>query len=69
METDSQLPTGGSAENTGEGSTLTPDLVRQVADKVYSLFLEELRIEQERQRLELIGWSGVQGGGGYGSID
>ena len=69
METDPQLTAGGSAENTGEGSLLTPDLVRQVADKVYSMLIDELRIEQERRRLELMGWSGIQGGGGYGNVE
>ena len=69
METDPQLTAGVSAENAGEGSVLTPDLVRQVADKVYSMLIDELRIEQERRRLELMGWSGTQGGGGYGNVD
>jgi hypothetical protein len=69
METDPQLTAGGSEENTGEGSLLTPDLVRQVAEKVYRMMIEELRIEQERRRLELMGWSGIQGGGGYGNVD
>jgi hypothetical protein len=54
------------AENAGPGGTLSPDLVRQVADKVYALFLEDLRIERERRQLELMGWGGAQGGGSYG---
>ena len=61
--------TTGSPEQVGQGGGLSPDLVRQVAEKVYALFLEDLRIERERRQLELIGSSGVLGGGCYGHID
>jgi hypothetical protein len=32
-------------------TTITPEMVRQVADKVYARLLLDLRIERERQRL------------------
>ena len=31
--------------------TITPELVRQVAERVYALWLRDLQIEQERRRL------------------
>jgi hypothetical protein len=42
----------GSAEQgskSGQGQ-ITPDLVRQVAEKVYEMWREELRIDRERAR-------------------
>ena len=57
------------SENTNANGLVTPELVRQVADRVYALILEDLQIEQERRQLGLIGGSGVQGGGGYGHSD
>ncbi len=30
------------------GATLTPALVREVAEKVYALWVQDLRVEQER---------------------
>ncbi len=58
----------GGSENADQGSALNPELVRQVADKVYALFLDDLRIERERRRLERIGSDEVQGGGIHGLI-
>jgi len=34
-----------------EKAALPPQTVRQIADKVYALFLQELKIENERRRL------------------
>jgi hypothetical protein len=34
----------------GDKGEITPDLVRQVADKVYELWLHELAVERGRQR-------------------
>ncbi|MFO7680376.1 MAG: hypothetical protein R6X34_10020 [Chloroflexota bacterium] len=50
------LPGSGnhSSNTTGENSgtqSLTPELVRQVTDKVYQLFLRDLKIENERRRV------------------
>jgi hypothetical protein len=42
------------AEPTGEdseGVPVSPELVRQVAEKVYALWLREMRIEGERRRI------------------
>jgi hypothetical protein len=72
MEVDPQVASGGADSSTGytgESGALTPDLVRQVADRVYAMVIEELRIEQERRRIEKSGWRGTQGGDGYGNID
>jgi hypothetical protein len=41
---------GAQKESNNGSLELTPELVRQVADKVYALLLKELRIEQERRR-------------------
>ncbi len=43
-----------SPEESGAASTqnkLTPQLVRQVTDKVYQLFLHDLKQENERRRI------------------
>ncbi len=42
--------TSGSATNFEEAG-LTPELIREIADKVYLLLLQRLQIEQERDRL------------------
>jgi len=34
----------------GDSQTLTPELVRQVTDKVYNLLLKDLKRENERRR-------------------
>lgn len=49
------------AEVAAEGG-ITPELVVKVADKVYALLLQELRIETERQRLPHRGPLDGQGG-------
>ncbi len=36
--------------------TLTPELVRKVADKVYALLLADLQRERERARTSHKGW-------------
>jgi hypothetical protein len=56
------------SSSVGATGQITPELVRQIADKVYAMILEELRIEQERRQLDLKGWTGVQGGSGYGNV-
>jgi hypothetical protein len=38
------------SDNTGTNNQLTPELVRQVTDKVYQLFLRDLKLENERRR-------------------
>ena len=40
---------------------ITPELVQEIADKVYALLLADLRIERERLRLTRHTWHG-QGG-------
>jgi hypothetical protein len=47
-----------SHEPSGE---VSPELVRQIAERVYALILEDLRIEYERRRWEPGGWP-VAGG-------
>ncbi len=32
------------------GKTISPELVRQVADRVYTMLLQELKLENERSR-------------------
>jgi hypothetical protein len=54
MKNDTHTPSNTSAESTGtsnQGDQLTPELVRQVADKVYTMLVKELDIEKERHRL------------------
>ena len=45
---------GSNGRRRGSGSTrpqeITPELVRQVADRVYELWLEDLRLQHERYR-------------------
>jgi hypothetical protein len=38
------------ADRSAGSNPITPELVRQVADKVYALWLKELQIERERRR-------------------
>ena len=38
------------SDNTGTNNQLTPELVRQVTDRVYKLFLKDLKLENERRR-------------------
>lgn len=50
------LPSSGnqSSKTTGETSGapgLTPELVRQVSDKVYQLLLRDLKVENERRKV------------------
>ena len=62
MDDSSQTPSNslaGQSKNTSFGEKLSPELVRQVAERVYSMVLEELRIEQERRRIKAIRMSGV----------
>ncbi len=61
--------TTGSPEQVVQGGNISPEVVRLVAEKVYALFLEDLRIERERRHLELIGSSMALGGGFHGHID
>lgn len=36
-------------DNNNPSPTLSPELVRKIADKVYALWLRDLQIEQERK--------------------
>ena len=38
------------ANNQTNAGVITPEVVRQVADKVYAMWLWDLKIEQERRR-------------------
>jgi len=55
-------PAAAQAQNT-PSAALTPELVREVADKVYALWLLDLKIEQERWRQRPV--SGLHSGGGW----
>ncbi len=60
MEINRQISSDGATSSTDgaeAGGSLSPDLVRQIADKVYAMLLEDLRIEKERRQLDLIGWN------------
>ncbi len=46
-------------------SAVTPSLVREVTEKVYALWLRDLRLDQERARRGQIG-NMTRGGMGYG---
>jgi hypothetical protein len=45
-----------------QGESMTPDLVREITDKVYALFLADLRIERERCQRGLRKLAGRHGG-------
>lgn len=45
-----------SAGVNADDTAVTPELVRQVADKVYAMWLRDLQIERERQRPSPNGW-------------
>ena len=45
-----------------QNRAITPELVNQVADKVYAMLLSDLRIEQERERSSLRKPFAEQGG-------
>lgn len=47
---DNDLNTIGKSE-TSQSQQLTPELVKQVTDKVYQLFLRDLKRENERRRI------------------
>ena len=67
-KTNSQPLSGTPAESPGtpnQGGQITPELVRQVADKVYALLVKELCIEKERRRLEATGRNILPGGYGW----
>lgn len=53
MSHDGQSNTGEPGAQTGASipDAITPELVKQVADKVYAMLLEDLTIEKERRRL------------------
>lgn len=55
----SQASSGGAA---GNGNQITPELVRQVAEKVYAMLLRDLRIEMERHQPSRRDISGNRGG-------
>jgi hypothetical protein len=38
-------------KQSGQASAITPEVVRQVADKVYAMLLKELQVEKERRRM------------------
>jgi hypothetical protein len=45
----------------GQGLSITTDLVKQIADRVYAALQRDLMIERERSRRPLT-WSRVRGG-------
>lgn len=49
---------GRSASANSSDTAVTPELVRQVADKVYAMWLRDLQIERERQRTKPNDWQG-----------
>ena len=51
MTTVSAGTTNQTNQNRHGKETLPPQTVRQIADKVYALFLQELKTENERRRL------------------
>jgi hypothetical protein len=57
--------TTGYPGSSNQGNRLTPELVSQVADKVYAMLIAELRIEKERHRLESSGRDNLPGGRGW----
>lgn len=50
--TQNQRDTGASTTNQeqAQGRSITPELVREVADRVYALLKKDLQIERERMR-------------------
>jgi hypothetical protein len=68
MKINSQTAPKTPAETPGvsnPGSRLTPELVRQVADKVYAMLIKELGIENERCRFEGKDRNNLMGGCGW----
>ncbi len=51
MNNDSANTTG-RKEKSPAGKTITPELVQQVADRVYAMLLSELKLENERSRVK-----------------
>jgi hypothetical protein len=47
-----QYDSPGRSGVTGTKTQLTPELVQQVTDKVYKLFLKDVKQENERRRLQ-----------------
>jgi hypothetical protein len=47
---------GRSASANSSDTAVTPELVRQVADKVYAMWLRDLKIERDRQRPSANEW-------------
>jgi hypothetical protein len=47
----SDNPNNSLVRDEDEANSLTPELVRQVTDKVYKLLLQELKHENERRRV------------------
>jgi hypothetical protein len=52
----------GSLSRSGNGVFASQDLVDQIADRVYALWLEDMRIEGERARSSAEGMTGAVGG-------
>jgi hypothetical protein len=45
--------TNGGAERQAKSVEITPEMVRQVADKVYKMWAADLKIASERRRLSI----------------
>lgn len=46
-----------STQSSAKKTTLTPELVEKVTERVYRLFLQEARLEKERARLHGRRWT------------
>lgn len=57
-------PNGNSRSGNGQraSAAITPELVREIAERVYNLFLRDLKIERERQQF-LLGQNRFRKGG------
>jgi hypothetical protein len=47
-----QYDNEGGSGGTSTTNQLTPEIVRQITDKVYKLFLKDLKQENERRRIQ-----------------
>lgn len=57
-ETTQATQTSNTLDSTEEKAELTPQLYREVADKVFAMLVKDLQIEKERQRTPSLKWFG-----------
>ena len=50
-QSQAETPTSNTTTAEANGSTVTPELVREIADRVYSLLKQDLKIQGERRRV------------------